>query len=188
MTAEGFGDILPVSLARHFHWNRVTVTDGGGDGRPHQARIITCEHPPLTVQHGLATVEGAVRGEHGIVARLGGPPPGDLRLTVWFPDHAEPGAREAAILCKLSSHLAMRAAPGAPEVDARRLWSLTPREHDVAGLVAAGLTNDEIAEQLFISIDTVKKHLTHALSKTGCRTRTQLAITWQAAGSDRLSA
>ncbi|MEV1001296.1 helix-turn-helix transcriptional regulator [Nonomuraea sp. NPDC050202] len=165
------------------------MTDGGEDGCLYLANAIACAHPPLTaVQHGLATIAGPVRGGHGIVARLGGPPPGDLRLTVWYPHHAPPGPREAAILCKMSHHLAMRAATGTPEVDARRLWSLTPREHDVAELVAAGLTNDEIAEQLFISIDTVKKHLTHALSKTGCRTRTQLAITWQAIGSERLSA
>ncbi|WP_084528745.1 helix-turn-helix transcriptional regulator [Nocardia crassostreae] len=60
-------------------------------------------------------------------------------------------------------------------------WRLTPREWDVADLAAQGLTNRQIAERLFIGIDTVKKHLTRVLAETGCSTRTQLALRFTAA-------
>jgi DNA-binding CsgD family transcriptional regulator len=55
---------------------------------------------------------------------------------------------------------------------------LTARQAEVADLVARGLTNREIAEALFITTDTVKKHLTRAMELTGCANRTQLALTW----------
>jgi non-specific serine/threonine protein kinase len=52
---------------------------------------------------------------------------------------------------------------------------LTRRESEVAALVARGLTNREIAGQLYLSIRTVEVHVDHILSKLGFRTRTQLA-------------
>lgn len=48
---------------------------------------------------------------------------------------------------------------------------LSPRERDVLALVAAGLTNDEIANQLFISPETVKKHTSSFYGKLGVRNR-----------------
>lgn len=53
---------------------------------------------------------------------------------------------------------------------------LSPRELKVTKLVGEGLTNKEIAKALFLSIGTVKNHLTQILQKTGLRDRTQLAI------------
>ena len=53
--------------------------------------------------------------------------------------------------------------------------SLTHREAEVAALVARGLTNREIAAQLFLSVRTVEVHVNHVLTKLGFRTRTQLA-------------
>jgi non-specific serine/threonine protein kinase len=52
---------------------------------------------------------------------------------------------------------------------------LTRRESEVAVLVARGMTNREIAGQLYLSIRTVEVHVDHILSKLGFRTRTQLA-------------
>ncbi len=57
--------------------------------------------------------------------------------------------------------------------------ALSPREREVAELVAGGLTNREIARTLSIGEPTVKKHVTRALAATGCSSRTQLAITWR---------
>ncbi len=57
--------------------------------------------------------------------------------------------------------------------------ALSPREREVAELVAGGLTNREIARTLCIGEPTVKKHVTRALAATGCSSRTQLAITWR---------
>jgi DNA-binding CsgD family transcriptional regulator len=62
---------------------------------------------------------------------------------------------------------------------AARRPSLTPREREVAELVAGGLTNREIARTLCIGEPTVKKHVTRALAATGCASRTQLAIVWR---------
>jgi DNA-binding CsgD family transcriptional regulator/tetratricopeptide (TPR) repeat protein len=52
---------------------------------------------------------------------------------------------------------------------------LTPREAEVCRLVAAGLTNGEIAGRLFISPKTASVHVSNILRKTGLERRTQLA-------------
>ncbi len=68
--------------------------------------------------------------------------------------------------------------PPAPEPaaapDAAAPDGLTPRETDVLRLVAAGRSNDEIADDLYVSRATVKTHLNHLLAKTGSRDRAQL--------------
>ena len=50
---------------------------------------------------------------------------------------------------------------------------LTPREEEVLGLMAAGLTNREIAEQLVVSPETVKKHTSNIYGKLGVSKRTE---------------
>jgi DNA-binding NarL/FixJ family response regulator len=55
-----------------------------------------------------------------------------------------------------------------------RFDALTPRERDVVALVAAGLGNDEIAAQLFVSPFTAKTHAVRAMTKVGARDRAQL--------------
>lgn len=54
--------------------------------------------------------------------------------------------------------------------------SLTPREDEVLGLVAAGRTNAEIAEELFLSLSTVKAHIGAIMVKLGVRNRVELAL------------
>jgi DNA-binding NarL/FixJ family response regulator len=56
------------------------------------------------------------------------------------------------------------------------LAQLTPREREVLRLIATGLTNRDIAQQLFISEGTVKTHVTHLLNRLNLRNRSQLAI------------
>lgn len=57
---------------------------------------------------------------------------------------------------------------------------LTPREEDVAELVAKGLLNKEIAEQLVISRRTAEAHVEHILVKLGFTSRSQIAAWWSA--------
>lgn len=57
-----------------------------------------------------------------------------------------------------------------------RLGLLTPREREVAGLVAQGMTNAEIGERLFIQPESVKKTVTRILTKLQLRDRVQLVI------------
>lgn len=66
--------------------------------------------------------------------------------------------------------------PGAPfTADGERLAELgiTPREHEILGLIAAGLSNREIAEKLFVSENTVKTHSSRLFDKLGAKRRTQ---------------
>ena len=54
--------------------------------------------------------------------------------------------------------------------------ALTEREREVATLVALGLSNDEIAERLFVSPLTAKTHVNRAMTKVGARDRAQLVV------------
>ncbi|MBC2960611.1 response regulator transcription factor [Nocardioides deserti] len=83
--------------------------------------------------------------------------------------------------------LVARVARGAPggspstrHVDAKLLslpQGLTVREFEVLGLVAAGLSNAEIAERLYVSINTVKTYVRAAYRKIGVDRRAQ-AVVW----------
>jgi DNA-binding NarL/FixJ family response regulator len=53
---------------------------------------------------------------------------------------------------------------------------LTAREREVTVLVAAGMSNDEIGERLFISPSTAKTHVNRAMMKIGARDRAQLVV------------
>jgi len=57
-----------------------------------------------------------------------------------------------------------------------RLRALTGREREVMALVAAGLSNDEIAARLVLSPATAKTHVSRIMTKTGVRDRAQLVI------------
>lgn len=53
---------------------------------------------------------------------------------------------------------------------------LTERELEVLGQLVSGASNRTIAGRMNLSVDTVKYHLKNLLRKTGCRTRTELAV------------
>jgi DNA-binding NarL/FixJ family response regulator len=68
------------------------------------------------------------------------------------------------------------AAPPAPRRVPPELAALTAREREVVELVAAGLSNEDIAARLVVSPLTAKTHVSRAMVKTGARDRAQLVV------------
>jgi DNA-binding NarL/FixJ family response regulator len=75
-----------------------------------------------------------------------------------------------SVTVRLLEHLARPARPDPLDVP------LSPRELDVVRSVARGRTNAEIAAELFVSLSTVKTHLTNVQNKLTARNRTEIAI------------
>jgi DNA-binding CsgD family transcriptional regulator len=148
--------------------------------------VATSDRPE--VAHGL---EWFLR-RHGfrstMMVQLAGPATGAGVLFLFSQRPGGFGPRDHALAHVLRHHLgallrfyvpAQRApdsGAGHPTAVAEKL---TSREREVVSLVAEGRTNREVAEELSISVDTVKHHLSHALLATGCTNRTRLAVAWQ---------
>ncbi len=71
---------------------------------------------------------------------------------------------------------------GAPKVARQEAWfgeqeGLTPRESQVVTLIASGLTNQQIADQCHVTLNTVKTYIRTAYQKMGVYSRTQ-AVVW----------
>ena len=79
-----------------------------------------------------------------------------------------------SITRRLIEDFARRARPDRPS--ARVLQSLTQRELEVLALVAQGLSNSEIADELVVSPATAKSHVSRVLTKLGARDRAQLVV------------
>jgi DNA-binding NarL/FixJ family response regulator len=62
------------------------------------------------------------------------------------------------------------------DVTAEQLEWLTEREREVTALVAAGLSNNDIAHELFISVATAKTHVSRAMRKLRAHDRAQLVV------------
>ena len=76
---------------------------------------------------------------------------------------------------RLIEEVTRRSAAG-PKQSSPGLDRLTDREREVLSLVAAGRTNDEIANELYLSPLTAKTHVSRILTKLGARDRTQLVV------------
>ncbi|GAA1973918.1 response regulator transcription factor [Catenulispora subtropica] len=68
------------------------------------------------------------------------------------------------------------ASPAAAAVVEAPLKALTAREREVVTLVAAGLSNEEIAAKLFVTPLTAKTHVNRAMAKLGARDRAQVVV------------
>jgi DNA-binding NarL/FixJ family response regulator len=75
-----------------------------------------------------------------------------------------------ALISRFTSH------PSTGRIAPEQVRWLTERERDVTALVAAGLSNDEIAERLVISPATAKTHVSRAMRKVRAHDRAQLVV------------
>lgn len=127
----------------------------------------------LTTFEGDAEVLGALRaGASGFLGK--GAAPADLVAGIRTVAAGESLLSPAATAAVVSHVLAEPVTHTTVTDDA--LDRLTDREREVVALVAQGLSNDEIAERLFVSPLTAKTHVSRALTKTGARDRVQLVV------------
>jgi DNA-binding NarL/FixJ family response regulator len=77
--------------------------------------------------------------------------------------------------------------PPATSVDERAVRQLTAREREIVGLVGQGLSNDEIAQRLFLSPLTAKTHVSRAMTKLHARDRAHLVVIAFRTGLTQLS-
>ena len=115
-------------------------------------------------------VHGALRaGARGFLLKDAGP---DL-LTQAI--HAA-AKGDALIAPSITARLLATFAATSPEEPQQPIEALTEREEEVLLTVAGGRTNAEIADELFISLSTVKTHLASLMSKLGARNRVEIAM------------
>jgi DNA-binding CsgD family transcriptional regulator len=133
-------------------WSRAAIAAGVADSLSERVGGL----PAPAVQGPVDTVMAKIAAELGATAQL-------LR------DTGRTVGRGDQIAAALA--LAAEPAPPQPQHD----LPLTRREREIARLIAAGMTNRQIAERLFIAQRTVDTHVAHILAKLGCSNRAQAA-------------
>jgi predicted ATPase/DNA-binding CsgD family transcriptional regulator len=133
-------------------WSRAAIAVGVADSLSERIG----GHPAPAIQAPIDTIAAKTAAELGAAAA-------PLREAG---KAAGRGDRIAAAL-----ELATEPAPPPPQQDP----PLTKREQEITQLIAAGLTNRQIAERLFIAQRTVDTHVAHILAKLGCSNRAQIA-------------
>jgi DNA-binding NarL/FixJ family response regulator len=132
-----------------------------------EARVIA-----LTTFADDESVVGALRaGARGYLTKDAGAE--DIRAAI-----LTVAAGEAALDPTVQHHVVAALAAGpAGEGDSAEASELpdglTPREAEVLELIAEGLSNNEIAQRLFVTPTTVKSHINHLFAKAGLRDRAQ---------------
>ena len=148
----------------------------GMDGIEATRRVLAAERPPrvlvlTTFDHDEYLYEAVRAGASGFL--LKNVSPAHLVHAVRTVAAGE-ALLDPALTRKLLDDFARRPAPGARAPE--RLQELTDRELSVLRLVARGLSNTEIAGDLFLSAATVKTHVSNILAKLDLHDRVQAAV------------
>jgi LuxR family maltose regulon positive regulatory protein len=153
-------------------------------GKSEQARVIAARLFALTEPEGYIRVyldEGdpmkqvlqsllpTASGQRAVPAAV--PSSFVSRLLTAF-EQEERGA-STSLVATTASKSALSLAPKVSPVSSALSASLTRREQEVLRLLAAGTSNQEIAQTLVISLATVKKHVSNLLGKLGATSRSQ---------------
>lgn len=83
------------------------------------------------------------------------------------------------VLSRFLNRQAVARPPLSPQMDlAKQLpeFNISPREAEIIGLILRGLSNKEIGDNLFISLETVKKHVSNIYKKLGVKNRLQMSF------------
>lgn len=139
---------------------------GGGDGAADLGQalaIFTRLELPYEVARTRLELAAALSDERRDVAR------GEATLALETFDRLG-AARDADRAAELLRRLGAGTRPGP-----RREGTLTGREEEILELVAAGLSNREISERLFLSVKTVEHHVSRILAKLGLKSRSEAA-------------
>lgn len=107
------------------------------------------------IQHAESVYTGLV----ALVCCIAGIWAGHKIASKWNPQSAEPAP--------------LVPATAVPDEKVLARWNITPRELEVLQLIAQGLSNQEIAGRLFLSLNTVKTHTSNVFSKLDVQRRTQ---------------
>ncbi|MFC0503168.1 response regulator [Micromonospora costi] len=135
-----------------------------GPGVPHPMRVIV-----VTTFNLDEYVYGALRGGAvGFILKDAGPA---LLIEAVRAAHDGEALVSPSVTVRLLRHLTRPA--GVPD---KALRSLSEREIDVVREIARGRTNLEIGAELFISLSTVKSHVSTIQTKLGLRNRTEIAV------------
>jgi DNA-binding NarL/FixJ family response regulator len=128
----------------------------------------------VALQAGANGFLGKSAGHEELVAAVRAVASGEASLS------ASATGAVVAHLARAAGQAAARDQPSAEDV--RRLAELTARELEVLALVVRGMSNDEIAEHLFISTLTVKTHINRAMRKMQVSDRARLVVAGMRAG------
>ena len=146
-------------------------------------RLIKARHPDtkivmLTVSDDENDLFEAVKsGAHGYLLK-------DLVASQFFEALDAIDRGEAVITTRLAGNLLAEFRSTSRQAKSAQVGdSLSPREREVLDLVSRGLTNREVAEQLYISENTVKYHMKNILDKLHLQNRSQV-IAWAARHGD----
>ena len=114
------------------------------------------EYRFLVIEHSIEIYGGLIAGTFAVLGIWLG-----LKLT---------GTRERIVVKEVP---VPAGEPFVPDERKREGLGITPREMEILGLIATGLSNREIADRLFVSENTVKTHSSRLFDKLGAKRRTQ---------------
>ncbi|MEU1278601.1 response regulator transcription factor [Streptomyces sp. NPDC005805] len=159
---------------------RMPVTDGLTATEALRARPGAPQVVVLTTFHADEQVLRAMRaGAAGFV--LKDTPPAEIVAAVRRVAAGDP-VLSPAVTRQLMAHAAGSAEDTRRPAAARRLDALAEREREVAVAVGRGRSNAEIASDLYMSVPTVKTHVSRILAKLGLNNRVQIALLVHDAG------
>jgi DNA-binding CsgD family transcriptional regulator len=154
----------------------------------HQADVVVLDIPPSLHEQTFAAIAGRFLGPVVVLLQEGEReedlPPGQPSVVLYRPLQiselwtaiASPSTSEHGSHPPVERPQSAGPPFGRRPIIANRptlIASLSARELEVLGLLAAGKSNPAIAQELVITLDTVKRHITHILDKLGAANRTE---------------